>query len=504
MAMRRRSAGSLLLASVLLFSATAAQPAGNRVPLPARPCWSDLLERPTSFIDKVPVGCETVDCCPGCPRASALDWRIRVTGNAVEAMDLSFANLSASSAASVQPTGKVRRERDGIFRATPGVGTLKGLPLITDASPPVATLTVAWNRAFRPQERGPNRVDIVLEQMLGAVVVSESAVSFDIRNCPTPIAAPGDDSIELTNNLGNDSAVIVMSTRRTGTACSDFEYKRANSNVGVGKVMTNGACESSVAVFSDDNAMALALKSPAWTDNGGDKLTIPLETRIKVPVTIWVANDAMWKADMQVPAEPVPLNVPQGFIPQNALGIANTLFNDNNVGIRFAATLKDIRDNPDVIKGFDKCAAAASLKDPPMTFFAPNQINVYYIPLQWDTGRNCAPEDRDIIIIGSDPLPSTLAHELGHALSLGHFASPAENIMGGLPTRKVFTEGQAFRMNMQCTSEVSLMGLRPGVTPWRCKGDTLDADDTSPLNCPQTLAIVPSACPELSHNEDPK
>ncbi len=45
------------------------------------------------FIPPIPVGCESVDCCPGCPAREALTWRIRLGGDAVEAMVLEFEGL---------------------------------------------------------------------------------------------------------------------------------------------------------------------------------------------------------------------------------------------------------------------------------------------------------------------------------------------------------------------------------------------------------------------------
>ena len=44
-------------------------------------------------IPRVPVGCEVIDCCPGCPGPGPLVWELQVSGDAVEALMLRFENL---------------------------------------------------------------------------------------------------------------------------------------------------------------------------------------------------------------------------------------------------------------------------------------------------------------------------------------------------------------------------------------------------------------------------
>jgi hypothetical protein len=51
----------------------------------------DLVQPP--FKDWIPVGCEIIDCCPGCPGLDRIDWVIRVDGDPVEALILRFENL---------------------------------------------------------------------------------------------------------------------------------------------------------------------------------------------------------------------------------------------------------------------------------------------------------------------------------------------------------------------------------------------------------------------------
>ena len=47
----------------------------------------------------IPVGCESIDCCPGCPAREAIAWRIQLGGDTIESMMLEFEGLPAGSGA---------------------------------------------------------------------------------------------------------------------------------------------------------------------------------------------------------------------------------------------------------------------------------------------------------------------------------------------------------------------------------------------------------------------
>jgi hypothetical protein len=56
-----------------------------------------VLGLPEQTLPPIPVGCEVVDCCPGCPKPDVLDWRIRLEGDLVKSAVLKFSNLYAST-----------------------------------------------------------------------------------------------------------------------------------------------------------------------------------------------------------------------------------------------------------------------------------------------------------------------------------------------------------------------------------------------------------------------
>src|SRR5688572_20687449 len=57
-------------------------------------CAGEVFELPKEiFQEWIPVGCEVVDCCPGCPGMDRINWRIRVEGAPLESLSLKFSRL---------------------------------------------------------------------------------------------------------------------------------------------------------------------------------------------------------------------------------------------------------------------------------------------------------------------------------------------------------------------------------------------------------------------------
>jgi hypothetical protein len=120
-------------------------------------------------------------------------------------------------------------------------------------------------------------------------------------------------------------------------------------------------------------------------------------------------------------------------------------------------------------------------------FYQAGRLNVYYVDGAF-TALNCI-YDRNVSVVGTQANNQSLAHEFGHAFSLGHtnnIASiPNTNVMhGGGAGRTNFTEAQCFRCNVNTTSVLNTNGVRTGPTR-NCP------DGTSSDRCPD-LALDPS------------
>ena len=101
------------------------------------------------------------------------------------------------------------------------------------------------------------------------------------------------------------------------------------------------------------------------------------------------------------------------------------------------------------------------------------------------------PDDRNTILVSTLYKDAeTLAHEVGHAFSLGHSnlvpGLPATNLMHGAGVaRNSLTESQCFRVNVNPGSALNVNGVRTG--PTRTCVD----------------AAISATCPALSLDVDP-
>jgi hypothetical protein len=494
----------LLLASAVLSTAAVAQPAETAAwAQTGDACWTDLLTRPEVFpIQKVVVGCDVVDCCPGCPNASSLDWRVQVSGNAIEAVHLSFKNLSAAAIESLALTGATLTA--GGIRVPGGTGVIKALPMKVGNLVPVASLRLALDNSWTPVPAPANRIDVLIEQLLGEVVVNEFALQFTVEACPA-VAAPPSDRIELRNNADNDSAVIVWSARRgpaSSATCVSYGNARATGTANLGSLIPKDeqTCPSSnAAVFSDDNAMFFAPSVTTWTAGMDDELPVDLEKRVAVPVKVFV-TDSM-----------------AGSVPQLAVDTANAIYNENNTGIVFEAAIdSDLSTEEADAIGSRNCSRDEEewKKLETLDLYGKDHLYVYYVPLGF-TAVNCD-KHRNAIFVGTTSGISTLAHELGHALSLKHPPASSTltslNIMRPTPFTNHVSEGQAFRMNAQCTSSLNTMVkdgdyVRPGAWPRvRCNDGAsgIITCPEFPRGSPPSSPVQVMTCPSINHDVLPK
>jgi len=447
-------------------------------------CLEDLI---VIEIPPIIVGCEVIDCCPGCPGTPPIDWRILVEGP-VQQLALRFENL-ADSPQTLRVEGPARWDQRATLMVGRGQTMLRGLPRATRARQVKVRPQVRFDAAAVPvdtpgvapaRDGSPRQVDarILIEQLIGEIVVNERVIMYRLRRCPRPPIVWPTDQIDLNNNAAMDNAVVFLDARRA-SGCVNDEINRGIDIFSVGSVLSNQTCRSEVAVFSDDDAVQLVENVTAWSDPLGDLLPVNMTPdRWQPPIDVWITRAALQarsqnevaQADLlintnhggidvlaNVTAQPLPTNA-------NATTIDNTAGNVWNTG---ACNVGAITGNPAI--------------------FTANRLNVYFVN-QAFTGWWCP--QSNVIAIGTTAQPETLAHELGHAFTLAHTDGvdynadgandfPNTNIMwpGGVG-RTTFTEGQCFRMTLNPTSMLNVNGVRT-VGPTR--------------NCPD--ATLSSACP---------
>lgn len=441
-------------------------------------CFLDLVlieER----IPPIIVGCEVVDCCPGCPGPPPIDWRIRFTGRPFRSVDLKFENLSLEVMKGVKIKGEAKWMDENTLRVDGGGDViLSGFRADAKGRPPVAHPRIVADEKMMkeamdaPRAAGDSsdelgRVELAVDQLSGAYIVNEYKLAYVIWRCfppPRPF-----DKIDLNNNIGNDNAVVFLDARRSA-GCVNDEIRRGNDIINVGSVLSNGGCNSEVAVFSDDNAMALVTPVNVWTNPLGDILPVNLAPLLQAPVAVRLLTAGV-------------LARAQGDIAN-----ANFLYNSNNAGIGFNATFQDLSGNQAAVNlvGTNAGAMCSNVWLNALTtsaFFTPGRLNVYYVNGAF-TGLTCI-FNPNIIVVGTTANNQTLAHEFGHSFSLGHTNNLAgfgtNNVMvGGGALRTHFSEGQDFRMNANAGSTLNTNGVRVGPT----------------RNCPD--GTTSSTCPLLS------
>ncbi len=481
-----------LLAVVLIVLTTPMALGQDRFDAIRGICFDELVKG--AAFPPVPVGCKLIDCCPGCPGGRWLDWRVRLLGDVVDAVTIEFEGLSPDATRRLTIEGNGRWIDGGRLKVERGETLVRGLPRFSKGVPPVGIPRLSPSRKALETIRAGNitgwepvpqgNIDFSIEQLLGAVVVNEFRARYRLIPCRPPVV-PFSDTIRLNNNTSSDNAIVPVDGRRA-PGCFDHDMARGVGDIHIPNVLSRGSCRSELIVFGANSALQL-IENPPWTDGPGDRLDVNLTPRLQMPVTVWI----VW-ALPNTPAQ-VLLDAER----------ADQLYGTMNCGIQVVATVTDATANPNALSLLDRrCDQAGTLRSG--IGFTSGRLNVYYIrePRNRDDepGRGAwcggldlvsSPTDDDkntILVSTGEADNETLAHEIGHALSLRHTnavtAIPATNIMHSPGSnRDSLTEGQCFRCNVEAQSALNRNGVRVGPTR-PCPHDASDA-----------------ACPVLSWDE---
>lgn len=446
----------------------------------ARICFEEILIIEELDPGWVPVGCEVIDCCPGCPGPGWLDWKIRFEGDPAVDLTLEWENLPDEQMKQLEVEGEAQWDGANL-RVGRGETILKQMPGEWKGRPPVAIPRLSVQEGYaeklaaqkaakgasdQPLEEDAGTVEVTIEQYLGPIVVNEYRLRYVFRWCPPSTVRQ--DVIDLNNNDANDSAVTLLDGNRS-FGCVDDEQGRGSDIISKGNVLEPGSCRSEVSVFSDDDAFQLVEDVGVWTNNTGDKLPVDLTPNLLMnPVSVWlVRNNAAGVANGDI-------------------ANANLLYNTSNCGTGFNATQQNAAGAAGIVTNVNPCNANWLTNVQGSAFYTAGQLNAYYINGAF-TAFNCI-ADPNISVVGQNANNQSLAHEFGHAFTVGHTntvaAIPATNVMqGGGAGRNKFTEGQCFRINANGTSQLNVNGVRTGPTR-TC------ADGTTSTTCP-TLALDP-------------
>ena len=404
--------------------------------------------------EDIPVGCEIVDCCPGCPGPPMIDWRIRVE-RGMRGATLRFEGLDARQLGALKVTGNAKLS-NGVFTLGAGETIISGLPRGERGKVAVGRLEGTPDAGDTSPASGVRDTGIEVVQTVGGRIVNRTRSSFVFRPCGKPELP--EDKIRVTNNTGPDSTIILADYRQGGT-CRNDRVHRATSQVGIGNAISNGPCNSDVSVFSDGNAMSFETGVTTWTASPTNVHTVNLRPILTAPVTIWLARPGA------------------ALLAANDLANANLLYDRNNVGVRFNAVVNDVSANANAVATIGTgCVNAGTVLG--SAFFTPGRLNVYYVSGAF-TGINCN-ASFNVNYIGTTANIASLPHEFGHAYGMrpvnsdgsgGGHVNPLpgfgnENIMfaGGPATRDRFTVGQAFRLNVHTPSMLNTNGTRTGPT----------------------------------------
>ncbi|HZL95432.1 MAG TPA: hypothetical protein VFB99_17380, partial [Vicinamibacterales bacterium] len=296
----------------------------------SRICVAEAI--PIERLAPIPVGCEIIDCCPGCPGAGPIEWRINLDGKFITSAELRFEGLVPAEFRKLKIRGAARLEGERIL-LRPGETRISGIPYKRDAPPAVGMLQAnapaqsakRLSSLFRSGSAQSIGDQVTVQQFLGPFPVNSFNWRILIRPCiqpPKPPPASG-DKLKITGLDAGDE-VVVMLDGRTSAGCKDGSISgvaewvfSSNGETALENVFPSGGCNSEIAVFSKKHAMKWEKSVSTWTNSAGDVHTTPMDPPVEATVHIWVADDATRD------------------LARTHIENARALFLENRVGVKF-------------------------------------------------------------------------------------------------------------------------------------------------------------------------
>lgn len=488
--MKRAATLPLLLAAAILACPSTVAAFKDKI---ERVCVGDaIMKPPIALPGPIPVGCELVDCCPGCPASGPFEWRMNVDATVLTGAELRLQGLGQAQLKQLQISGNAKLEGDRIHLGR-GESKIEGIPASATGKIIVGSMLPTLGKGT-PRIRGTAKDVIRVEQFLGQMPINAFRWQFFITRCLVigpPPAAPR-DWLKIDQIPAGEQVSVLMDARE-GTGCTNDATITSTGQTWFTNLLSQTpGCIPEVSIFGRSTEFLLRSPVPTWTDSVGDVHTETLKPLTDVDVTIWITDSAFESRA------------------RDELNNMNALYFKNQVGVRFNPTYVSVWqwadasaartkiENGVVVVGTppnddyrctDQIAQVKEQTAP--VVFTPGRLNVYYVnkPLN---GRNCAIKttptscpgtgtpigDGNITYLGTILGLSVLAHEIGHALGLrpgpchGHTNGlagfdPNTSIMYAPPAdlADYFSLGQAFRMNTHDDEWEGTMLIKNGQRP---------------------------------------
>lgn len=328
--------------------------------------------------------------------------------------------------------------------------------------------------------------------MIGAFTVSVEAVPgvSSVANGVVIVTAPASDHVVRDDHVSGEPLAVALADDGPSPTWDVVPVPFA----GMGDLGNLGTPTGGIMVFSSDREMAYDAVS--WSTAPAPDIiqyappVAPfvvqrvLQPPLTIPVTIWIDPSAGSDAWTATTAEAV------GLV---HMADASRSFRSRRTGVQFSVNDTYILDAGSIVE--QHCGAwpasvqglstrdgltSATFDPTPLTDNT-NAIDIFVIDMGIATGFHCEEADGSpghrIFVNAKYPLPTVLAHELGHALGLAHTTAMGQsNLMwegdsdAPAPRRTHVSLGQACLMNQHNV----VVARRVGASPPSCPPLTKD------------------------------